>query len=449
MRSFAELSKTLGVLVGLWLVLLAVGYVGGVLPPSDAAPTTTELPDDADAAVAQATPQIEVTAEPEDAGVEPAEPDDAWLPEATDAGHVEEIAVEGLCAAGSSVLWALGDLVGDARDEIVVGCADHIVVVAQGPRGFSRVARVTPSQAASLRGAAVGDVDGDGDADLVVSLDRGLFLIPREASGALGPARVLAPAQNGAVALGALDATPGLDLAVVHGADPRAELWLYRGGPSPQRTRTAPAPVETSSLVVLDADVDGHLDVVAVGTQQVLIAFGDSRAGVVRTRSFTPGGRAALLADVDGDGEPEVLIERDAGPCVLDPSPTIADGAECAPLTSLEASVRALHRGSEGVVGLRRLDAAATPDVVRWSSTPEPQILTLGTLQTSRFGVHRVAELDEGLLLLGSSVDLAGARTIELARAPLWTTVHDAERRTDIVDAPLMLSITLPDSDTP
>jgi hypothetical protein len=439
MRSAAELGKTLGVLVALWLILGVIGWAAGAFPLVGGEPTD----DDADAFAAIDDAGV---ASEDDASAERVEADDAWVDE-PDAGRSEALSIASVCTAPPTPTWAIGDLVGDARAEIVVGCASGIDVLAW-PVGAAptRIAHAAPSRAATLIDAMIGDVDGDSASDLVLALDIGLVLVPRDASGGFGTPRTLAPSRNGALALGALDTTPGLDVAVVHGADPRAELWLYRGGPTPVRTDTTPAPVGTAALVVIDLDVDGHLDLVAVGAQQILLAFGDSRAQIARTRSLTPGGRGAVVIDVDGDAAPEIVVERDGGACVLDPSPTLADAGECTPLPSIDASARSLTAAGDALLGVRH------PDVVAWHAG---ETRTIATLATTRFGLHRVTRDPEGLVLLGSSEtaptspDAVATRTIELARASEGSLLTEREERTDVVDAPLVLTIALPDPDAP
>ena len=430
MRWFAELGKTSAVLLVLWAILGVIGYFGGAFP-NEAAGGSAQVDD------AGPSPLEDAWAG-EDAFMA-GEPD-AWV-EPEDAGTLEALRSFRACTAPSEIHWALGDLAGDAEDELVLGCADRVEVVALPVAGVpARIARLVPSRAATLRGAAIGDVDADQRNDLVLAMELGLFVVPRDATGGLGAARALAPGRHGAVALGDLDATAGLDVAVVHGNDPRAELWLFHGGPTPLRGGTAPAPVEVAALAVIDLDVDGHLDVVAVGAQQVLLAFGDSRAGIARTRSLTPGGAGAVVLDVDGDGAAEVVIERDGGACVLDPAPALAETADCGALPSLDPAARSLQAANEGLIAVRH------PDVISWTPSGTTTSATLGT---TRFGLHRVARDAHGLVLLGSSVDDTGARQIQLARAPLGVALRDDEGRTDVVDAPLVLEVVLPDPDAP
>lgn len=424
-----EFGKTLAVLLALWGALAAIGYFGGAFP-METGVSSTRRDDDAG-----------VAADAGVAGDAPAEGElpDAWV-EPEDAGRVAALDVFGVCAAPDEVRWTLGDLFGDSAHELVVGCAGDVQLLAMSPQHPpTRVARFVPSEAASLRDAAIGDMDGDDRQDLALAMDSGLFLVSRDASGGFASARVLAPGRHGVLALGELDAAEGLDLAVIHGADPRAEIWLFHGGPTPLRGGTAPAPVETAALAVLDLDLDGHLDVLAVGPHQILLAFGDSRAGIARTRSMTPGGRSAVVL-ADANGRPFVVVERDGGACALQPTPGMDEAGECAPLPSLHPDARLLRASGEGLVGVRH------PDVVGWTAAGTG---TLATLSTTRFGLHRVLRGDGELVMLGSRVDASGARAIELARAPLYAALRDDEEPAEIEDAPLVLEVALPDPNAP
>ncbi len=433
-RTVAELGKTLGVLAGLWAILGVVGWAAGAFPQGSGSPRGSDEPLDAglaqDAGVDGGHDTSDAAPEPIDAAVEPAAPTAESTPRIA------------LCAAPGDVVWELGDLVGSADEEIVVACESTIQLLAWGVTEEVPVliARVSLRPGTHVRDLAIGDVDADQRPDLVVSLDDGLYLLPRDASGGFAPPRTLAPGQNGALVLAPFDADPGLDLAVVHGAEPRPELWIYRGGPSPVRASTFPAPVATSALAALDLDVDGHLDVVAIGSEQILLAFGDSRASAARSRSLTPGGRGGVaLVDVDAVGALDLVIEAEGGPCVLSPGPEMAEDALCTTLAALDADVRSLRAAAAGIIGIHH------PEIVRWTAAGSS---VAATVATESFGAHRAALVAGAVVVLGSLRLEDGARELQILRAPTGTRIGDGERR-EVNAAPLVLELTLPDPDAP
>ncbi|GAB4213469.1 MAG: hypothetical protein OHK0013_37340 [Sandaracinaceae bacterium] len=438
MRGLGELTKTTGVLLAMWLALGLVGWLAGAFP--DAAPTPLDGGAERDAEVASSDDAASLDAGPEpDAWVAPAEPPPP------PPGPTTTI----LCAAPDDVRWARGDLAGDERAESIVGCADGPQLFGfVGDGALVRIARFTPIRPTPLGDAAFADVDGDGRRDLLLAMGEGLFWIPRDASGGLAEPQVLAPARHGALATASMDASPGEEIVVVHGEAPRPELWLFRGGSAPVHTATVPAPLDTVALAILDLDVDGHLDIVAVGAQQVLLAFGDSRGGFTRTRSLTPGGRGVFVREGQ---RPEVLIEREDGACTLTPAPELADGGACVPLDGVGGEVRGLATTGDGrLVGWRH------PNLVVWS---EARWELAATLATTRFGVHRFAletRADATSVWLLGSAARDEARALELVSIPFATTSTTSEpfvlrdgAAQGVADGPMPLAVALPDPNTP
>jgi hypothetical protein len=190
---------------------------------------------------------------------------------------------------------------------------------------FGLARQMFPADADITRAIAVGDVDGDGDLDLLVGnegVDRlylgdgtGVFL--EAAAGSL-PATGDA---TRAVALGDVDGDGDLDLLV--GNDGSDRLFLNAGtGIFADATATnLPAPAgNTAALALGDLDGDGDLDAYAglYGQPDRLYVNGGGgmfvSVGAPNLPALGTFARAVALGDVDGDGDLDALLGN-TGPC--------------------------------------------------------------------------------------------------------------------------------------
>jgi hypothetical protein len=194
-------------------------------------------------------------------------------------------------------------------------------------------------------GPAAGDLDGDGDPDLLVGGFNGRFALLENRGTPAAPDFHLADeafagvdaGQYGRATLGDLDGDGDLDL--VAGAS-SGRLRLYRnvgtahapafetegrGVPGAADTAFAreiglPEDVGQDSAPALsDLDGDGDLDLVvgtAEGDLRVFQNVGAAAAPRFEEAAPVPGGRrrtAPVLGDLDGDGRPEIVAGADAG----------------------------------------------------------------------------------------------------------------------------------------
>lgn len=253
--------------------------------------------------------------------------------------------------AGADAL-ALADLDGDGhRDLAVATTAGLALWTAAGPVSFRSAALHPLAPAVSL---AVGDVDGDGRPDIVAaSTGAGQVQLLLSQGAALtaaprSPLRLTLPAPPSAVALADLDQDGRLDLVAAAGG---ALYHLRNRGADlagPFAPPTAyPVDADLSALLLRDVDGDGQVDVItsaAGGTVYVLRNLG---GGVLEIDKLwarygaAPGARALVLAQLDGDGRPDLLTaNRDAstlsllrgGPGGLFQRPALGFGTEAAPV---------------------------------------------------------------------------------------------------------------------
>lgn len=260
-------------------------------------------------------------------------------------------------------------LVGDARPELVVGCADRWEVLApvgsvatpsaardRGPRipggraagqaeavaanaralvGYQRVLALTQASLSQARprrarfgAAAGGDLDADGRVDLVLPLsyesETGesqagrLYWLRRSPLGGFAPPTSLAPVAAYHVALAPVDERAGIDAAVLHRKDAErqlpSEVWVFSGGPSPTRRARVTIDRDGRQVAILDVDRDGRQDLAALSRARLDLLLADASGGYPRRRTFVvDGGLALHVADLDADGGMDVLVVTRAG----------------------------------------------------------------------------------------------------------------------------------------
>lgn len=471
-KLFASL-RTVGVLLGLWVILAVVGLVSGAIP-LDGSPPGGGPDDDADGGVVEA----DAGASDEDAGTARVDAGtatpDPTEPEPTPEGTVAAapgLARWSVCPGSSDPSLAAVDVFGDARPELVVGCRDGWQVIGLGANGPARIARFTTASAPAgqepVAGpAARGDVNGDGVADLVLPLallgdngasrGGGLFWVPRDGFGGIREPVSLAPITAVAAVVAPIDGEAGAEIAAMNRANALAQLpsevWVFGGGASPTRTAAVVAGLGGSALGVADVDRDGHADVVALSAGRVDLHFGDGAGAFPRSHTLElPGARELGLGDLDGDGGTDLAVLGDGGLRWIRAG--ALDGMEPHGLDGVPANLR----------GLEVLDADADEkvDLIGWD---HPRLVFLRqrdpvdfeprtgfALAGGPFGPrrHRVADLDgdgqaDDLALLGTTAEEDAPLELVLVMNALEEGEQTpAEAASELPDAPIVLTAAL------
>jgi hypothetical protein len=227
-----------------------------------------------------------------------------------------------LCHAGRTASAALGDLDGDGDLDLVLGNGRHDpelnVVYSNDGHGNFYARRPLDEEPDRTYRIVLGDVDKDGDLDAVVANDYG------EAGKLLfndgkGHFRVVARFGNGAYAvrsveLGDLDGDGDLDIVLTSSVFGQNFVYLYDGAGKLTERKFGSSRESSVSVALGDLDRDGDLDIVLGNRGAQSVAYlNDGRAMFTEARPF--GGPTDLtttvaLGDLDGDGDLDIVAGR-------------------------------------------------------------------------------------------------------------------------------------------
>jgi len=174
--------------------------------------------------------------------------------------------------------------------------------------------------------AKAGDVDGDGDTDLVVAMEWApvqVLLNDGRGRFRVDPTRVPQTTHDHEeAALADLDGDGDLDLAIVSEDDRASELWLNDG-----TGRFAVAPFDAAAgavgngIIAVDVDADGDLDLVAANADGDRLLRNDGAARFAHDHEALPVvegiSQDVIAGDVDGDGDADLVFGKENGARLL------------------------------------------------------------------------------------------------------------------------------------
>lgn len=225
-----------------------------------------------------------------------------------------------------AAIW--GDVNDDGQIDVVL-CGDHGSRLWRGTSA-NNWERTETATAAPCAAGALFDADHDGDLDIFVTGPDGNELLSNNRDGSfrkLAEEMGLRGRPGRQVLAADLDADRDLDILVVNAKPPHDiwqndRTWQYRPFPGLDDLRKA----ALLAVTVMDADADGHAEIYAVtdnGDVAVWRYDGSTWQHQILLPSATPKESMAWaelsIADFDGDGRPELLRTLSTGFSLIDP----------------------------------------------------------------------------------------------------------------------------------
>jgi hypothetical protein len=327
---------------------------------------------------------------------------------------------------------AAGDVDGDGDlDLLIARTGQDALWHNDGTGRFTEAAGALPADGDDSLAVALADLDGDGDLDLALGNHGPARLLRNDGGGTFTPAPSTPPdrtARTPAVLLRDVDGDGDVD-AFLAGADTRSALWLNDGAGAFVDATSPPWPESHTVVAVADLDADGDPDLLAAANGALWLLRGSGGGAFLPpapTPLTTPGTDAltTALGDVDGDGDPDVLVGANGtNPRLLENR----GGGVFADVTSTR--LQAGNRGTTAVV-LTDLDGDGDLDGVLGNSRDWSMLLTndgAGTFTLETVGIDTAQE-DVGAVLahdfdgdgdtdlVFACADATGAGSSKLAR---------------------------------
>jgi hypothetical protein len=327
----------------------------------------------------------------------------------------------GLTAGGGPFQSAIGDLDGDGKPDLVLAdAADGTLYVY---RNVSANGTLTGSSFASpvvlhvgnsnwngLFGLALGDLDGDGRLDVVVSNWKDNSVSVLQNSSSIGNlsfgSQIDLPvgAQPEGIAVADLDGDGRPDIIVANEGSGTVSILHNLSVPGQLTANSFATAFQlsagsgTSAVTVGDLDGDGRPEIVAVNdsrVQDTLVIFKNvGTNGVLTTSSFASGvvlsggGNSVAIGDLDGDGLPDLAVGSYGHGTVSVLRNTGTPGVIST--STFATPVNFATGGSVHQVAIADLDGDGLPDLAAVTEMPDQLLLfkntsSPGTISTSSF----------------------------------------------------------------
>jgi hypothetical protein len=253
------------------------------------------------------------------------------------------------------------DLDGDQHVDLVLGNQDgSITVLAGTASGFAAPVSYAASTTGSATGIAAGDLDGNGMPDVVLLANDHAFVLRNDGTGQLDLAGSYAAGDHpAAAAIGDLDHDGDADLVIAdanigHTSPSGTTILLGSGNATFAPPVAGPGP-DATSVALADLDGDGTLDLIAANPGAVSPWLGNGDGTFQSGRALSDPLQATTLRDVTGDSLLDRIGIASAGLVMSAGGP----GAAFAPPTTLVAGTCSAYV-LEDLDGDGNVDAVAT-----------------------------------------------------------------------------------------
>ncbi|MGE5177331.1 MAG: FG-GAP repeat domain-containing protein, partial [Hyphomicrobiales bacterium] len=231
---------------------------------------------------------------------------------------------EYLVASGNPLAVAIADFDEDGIGDVAaVATAGSTVTVLFGSGTGNLERRIDIEVNSSTKSIAIGDVDGDGHADIVVACRfdashtgtaGSVCVLYGNGDGTFRPRVDLETATDATVAIGDMNGDGRLDLVVLRDSSPTVADVYLNGGADFSLSSSTEAGWAALGPVIADFDGDGHMDLAVAhyGPWGPTLLFGDGKGGFSRTGSVEVGAdnRALACADLNGDGIVDLIVHE-------------------------------------------------------------------------------------------------------------------------------------------
>lgn len=216
---------------------------------------------------------------------------------------------------------AVADFNGDGKQDVAFTDTFNVntldIALGNGDGTFESPLILSLNPVLNLADPMVGDFNGDGIADLAVSLGSSVGILLGNGNGTFQTI-VTYPASNAySIALGDFNGDGITDIVASGQNNSNLQTLLGNGDGTFQTAVNHPVSVLSGSIVVADFNGDGNADVAFsdTSTYKVDVLLGNGNGTFRLPATYGTGGPASLaVADVNGDGIPDLIAAGDYTP---------------------------------------------------------------------------------------------------------------------------------------